>query len=363
LNTHAASNGNVPERLAEIVLAAQDLSAQTLTRMTDLLQAAETVAAETGSVRSELEQFLDQFSLESGIADGSSNQIRFAGGVIDLESMRADVASMALNAARATNLVTSLKSIQSSLNTAARHFSQDTALITTIDAREEGMQASLFAAREDERRKLAREIHDGPAQVLANAVYHVQIVEQVVKRNPGAVDEELMRLRELLKEGGTEVRRFMFDLRPTALQDYGLGPTLKRCVEDWGRFFGHRVSYSIENPLPRLSPDEDLVVFRIVQQSLQNIHQHAGNDCAVDLSVCVQDQNLIVRICDDGVGFDPALVSPKLTSGAGLLGMRERAATVHATLNIESNLGVGSTITLCLPISRPVESGNVLPRV
>jgi two-component system sensor histidine kinase DegS len=206
---------------------------------------------------------------------------------------------------------------------------------------------------------LAREIHDGPAQVLANAHYHVQIIEQVIKRNPSALDEELMRLRELLKEGSTEVRRFMFDLRPTTLEDYGLGPTLQRSIDDWGRFFGHRVAAEIDSNLPRLTPEQELAVYRIVMQSLQNIHQHAGSDCTVEVFITMEQVDLIARITDNGVGFDPALVSPKLTSGAGLMGMRERAAAIHATLNIESSPGNGSMITLLVPSAGG--TGNLSP--
>ena len=347
------------DRLLEIQQRADRVAQDALERMATIVKDAESIVAETSDVRAELEQFLAQFSLESGLNDTDSGLATFAGGVIDLQAMRADVAVMALNAAKAEILTSSLVSIQTALSAAARHFRLDTALTSTLDARVEGWQAALTTAREDERRKLAREIHDGPAQVLANAVYHVQIIQEVIKRNPTAIDEELKRLRELLKEGVTEVRRYMFDLRPTALEDLGLVPTLHRYVDDWGRFFGHSLTTNISPILPKLLPDQDLAVFRIVQQSLQNIHQHAGNDCTVAITVDLDGGMLVVRIADDGQGFDPALVSPKMQSGAGLMGMRERAATVHATLNIESKPGAGSVITLSMPVNGPEDAAAV----
>src|SRR3954454_17617905 len=155
---------NIIDRLIDILGRADALTQDAFDRLSVLVDEAQTVANETAQVRAELELFLDQFALESGLADGASGQIRFAGGLIDMEAMRADVAVMALNASKATVLMASLKSLQTSLGTAARHFKLDSALTSTLDARDEAIQGALAAAREDERRKLAREIHDGPAQ-------------------------------------------------------------------------------------------------------------------------------------------------------------------------------------------------------
>lgn len=344
-----AKAANIIDRLIDILGRADALTQDAFDRLSMLVDEAQTVANETAEIRAELDVFLEQYAPESGLADGASGQIRFAGVLIDREVMRADTAAIALNASKATVLLASLKSLQTSLGSAARHFKLDSALTSTLDARDEAIQAALAAAREDERRKLSREIHDGPAQVLANAVFHVQTTEQVVKRNPLLIEEELIRLRDVLKEGVTEVRRFMFGLRPATLEAYGLGPTLQRYVEDWGRFYGHRTTISVMPNLPRLTPDQDLTIFRIIQEALQNIHKHAGNDASVEIVLATERNRVVVRISDDGVGFDPALVAPKLTSGAGLLGMRERASLIHAAFVIESHLGSGSVITLSFP--------------
>lgn len=354
----SADTHSTLRELFDILGEAEALSREFLPRLNALLDRAEAMNRAAASERSDLEQFLEQFALESGLSGGNLTSPTFHGGIVNIEMMRADVVSMALNASKADILASSIKSLRNSVEAAARHFAEDSALTVSLDATSEHFQSAVNEAREDERRKLAREIHDGPAQVLANAIYAVQIIEQLVKRNPDAVEEELGRVRDLLREGVTEVRRFMFDLRPATLQDYGLGPTVQRYVEDYGRFFGRRATCTIQGQLPTLTPDQDLTVFRIVQEALQNAHKHAGNDAAIDVSLTAIESTLIVRIADDGIGFDPALVSPKLNSGAGLLGMRERASLARARLSIESRLGSGSVITLSLPIESQPNLGQ-----
>jgi two-component system sensor histidine kinase DegS len=220
-------------------------------------------------------------------------------------------------------------------------------ILETVDLR---LQQAMNSAREDERRRLAREIHDGPAQVLSNAIFAVHTTEQIAKRAPQQVSDELSQLRELLKDGVAEIRRFMFDLRPTMLQDLGLGPTLARYVDDYSRFFAKRVTLTTDDGLPYLTPDQELTIFRIVQEALQNIHKHAGQGAegAVDLrSIGGMVQ---LTITDDGRGFDPAGAVPRMTSGAGLPGMRERANLVGGDLEITSAHGQGTTITLRMPL-------------
>jgi two-component system sensor histidine kinase DegS len=338
------------EELISILTEAEAASQETLIRFNNLVARADAANRRAANELAELEQFLEQFALESGLVGASRTNRTFHGEFVDLEAMRQDVVTISVNAAKAAILSSSLASVRDSVENAARHFGSDEALTASLDATAEHFQTAITEAREDERRKLAREIHDGPAQVLANAIYAVQIVEQLVKRNPAAVDEEISRVRDLLKEGVTEVRRFMFDLRPATLQDYGLAQTVQKYVDDYGRFFGRRATCAVTGKMPALSPDQDLTVFRIVQEALQNVHKHAGIDAAVDVTISADASTLTVRIADDGVGFDPALVSPKLNSGAGLLGMRERASLARARLTVESRLGGGSVVTLILPI-------------
>jgi two-component system sensor histidine kinase DegS len=137
----------------------------------------------------------------------------------------------------------------------------------------------------------------------------------------------------------------MFDLRPTMLQDHGLSPTLRRYVEDYKRFFGKRIELSLQDPLPPLTPEQELTIFRVVQEALQNVHKHAGFEAAATIALSHQDGWLDLSIADSGRGFDPRAVVSRPGTGAGLPGMRERAKLAGADLSVTSSPGAGTVIT------------------
>ncbi|HKP51708.1 MAG TPA: sensor histidine kinase [Chloroflexia bacterium] len=216
---------------------------------------------------------------------------------------------------------------------------------------EQVMWAQIIMGQEAERARLAREIHDGPAQVLANTVMRLQFVEQLYTRQPGEVEGEFARLRAALQASLNDVRRFMFNLRPQSLADAGLLPTLKQYAADYQEQFDVPVELNLpENLL--LSANQELVVFRIVQEALQNIHKHAE---ATRIEINLQRRPngpLVVTIADDGRGFNPRSVRQSRPMSSGLVSMRERAATVGATLKIDSKIGTGTTITLTMPMPK-----------
>lgn len=219
------------------------------------------------------------------------------------------------------------------------------------DAGEQVMWAQIAMGQEAERARLAREIHDGPAQALANTVMRLQFVEQMSKRRPNEVEPELARLRTALQESLKDVRRFIFNLRPASLTDAGLVPTLRYYTQDYSDQFGVPVELNLPENLA-LSSNQELVVFRVIQEALQNIHKHAE---AQKVSVNVQQRPggpLTVTIADNGRGFDPKTVRQGRTGSSGLVSMRERAATVGGTLKIDSKPGAGTTITLVLPMPK-----------
>jgi signal transduction histidine kinase len=144
----------------------------------------------------------------------------------------------------------------------------------------------------------------------------------------------------------------MFDLRPTMLEDQGLAPTLRRFVDDYSRFFGMRVTLEIEEPLPAIGKDEDLTIFRIVQEALQNVRKHAQAPSARIVLTC-QGGLLELTVADTGKGFDPATTVARPGTGAGLPGMRERAKLIGAELGVESAPGAGTTLRLALPLRTP----------
>lgn len=216
---------------------------------------------------------------------------------------------------------------------------------------EQVMWAQIALGQEAERARLAREIHDGPAQAIANTVMRLQFVEQMVKLRPDEVESELAKLRAALQESLKDVRRFIFNLRPASLSDAGLVTTLKYYAQDYSDQFGTPVEVNVPETLA-LSADQELVVFRVIQEALQNIHKHAEADSVVVNVQHRRDGPLVVTIADDGKGFDPKVVRQGRTGSSGLVSMRERAATVGGTLKVDSRPGTGTTITLTLPMPK-----------
>ncbi|HEX9987432.1 MAG TPA: sensor histidine kinase [Chloroflexia bacterium] len=227
----------------------------------------------------------------------------------------------------------------------------DAAKGTQPSADEQVMWAQIIMGQETERARLAREIHDGPAQVLANTVMRLQFVEQMFRHRPDEVQSELARVRSTLQESLKDVRRFIFNLRPASLTDVGLLPTLRQYTQDYVEQFGVPVELNLPETLT-LSGNQELVVFRIIQEALQNIHKHAE---ATKIDVNIQQRPggpMVVSISDNGRGFDPRSARRMRPSSSGLVSMKERAATVGGTLKIDSRPEAGTTITLVLPVSK-----------
>jgi two-component system, NarL family, sensor histidine kinase DegS len=223
----------------------------------------------------------------------------------------------------------------------------DTHRETRGTANEQVMWAQIVMGQEAERARLAREVHDGPAQALSNAVLRLQLVEQMYKYRPEEVQPELTRMKGALQASLNDVRRFMFNLRPASLSEIGLLPTLRQYVRDYSEQYDVPVDLEIPDSLP-LSANQELVVFRVIQEALQNIHKHAE---ATQIAVRIgqKGNNYVVSITDNGKGFDLRSARNRRPSSSGLVSMRERAATVGGTLKVESKVSSGTTISMTLP--------------
>jgi two-component system sensor histidine kinase DegS len=219
------------------------------------------------------------------------------------------------------------------------------------DSGEQVVWAQIIMGQEAERARLAREIHDGPAQALANTVMRLQLVEQMFAQEPDHAQAELVRLRGAVQDSLQDVRRFIFNLRPASLSDVGLILTLRQHIRDYSEQHGTEVELNVPEKLT-LSSDQELVVFRVIQEALQNIHKHAvASRVEVDLQQRAGGP-LVVTITDNGQGFNPKVARQRQPSSSGLVNMRERAATVGGTLQIDSSPGEGTTITLVLPMPK-----------
>ncbi|WP_223701294.1 sensor histidine kinase [Sutcliffiella deserti] len=208
----------------------------------------------------------------------------------------------------------------------------------------------IMEAQEEERRRLSREIHDGPAQMLANVMMRSDLIERTY-RERGAEEalSEIRSLKVMVRSALYEVRRIIYDLRPMALDDLGLIPTLKKyitTIEDYNNGkpsveFFHR-GYET-----RISANLEVAIFRLVQESLQNAIKHA-KATHIHVKLELRPTSITVIVKDDGVGFD---TTEKKEKSFGLLGMKERVELISGELKIQSKPGLGTTIYIQIPLS------------
>jgi two-component system sensor histidine kinase UhpB len=205
----------------------------------------------------------------------------------------------------------------------------------------------ILQAQEAERHRLARDLHDEAAQALTSLLVHLRLLERA--HTPEEAQSRVHDLRELTAQALEEVRRVALDLRPTILDDLGLGPALAWRVDEFNKIDGMHATIKIEGLEERLPRDVELVLYRVGQEALSNVARHAG---AETVTVLLQRQNGGVKlsIADDGRGFDSAAPTHEDGHGFGLLGMRERVGMIGGTLEIRSVLGQGAEIVACAPL-------------
>lgn len=208
----------------------------------------------------------------------------------------------------------------------------------------------IIMAQEEERKRLSREIHDGPAQMLANVMMRSDLVERLFKEyGSEAALEEIRSLKKMVRDALYEVRRIIYDLRPMALDDLGLSPTLRkylRTIEDYYRTA--TITYQFFGKEQRLDSKTEVSLFRLVQEAVQNALKHAeANEITVKVEMKNNLCTIIVR--DDGKGFD---VNQKKEKSFGIMGMRERVELLNGTLSIKSTIGAGTVVTIQVPINK-----------
>lgn len=213
----------------------------------------------------------------------------------------------------------------------------------------QGFGLKIILAQEEERKRVAREIHDGPAQSMANLVLRTEICEKILDSKPLEVKEELNELKMMVRSSLNEIRKIIFDLRPMAIDDLGLIATLKRYLEDIRERHSLKIEFVSSGGPVWGNKDLEIAVFRIVQEALNNVLKHAdATDVLVKIDVMNNHINVIVR--DNGRGFKTEAKHPE--GSFGLLGMRERIELLEGTMKISSAPGKGTEITVRIPIKK-----------
>jgi two-component system sensor histidine kinase DegS len=210
-------------------------------------------------------------------------------------------------------------------------------------ARFRSASRQVFQIIEEERMRIARDMHDGPAQMLANLVLQAEVLERLLVRDPRLVVRELADFKNGVRDALEETRRLIFDLRPMTLDDLGLVPTLRKFVREFGEKTGITARFHLVGEERRLPSNYEAVVFRIVQEALTNVRKHARAR-TVEVTLTLQPQRVVAIVKDDGEGFDVAATEARLgrTRNLGLISMRERADLEKGHMEIRSQIGRGT---------------------
>jgi len=210
----------------------------------------------------------------------------------------------------------------------------------------------VIEAQERERQHLARRMHDGPAQALTNLILQAEICERLFDMDPSRARAELVNLKNAVNATFQQIRGFIFELRPMMLDDLGLIPTLRRYVKDFADKSGLSVNLTITGKERRLPSHIEVTLFRIIQELLNNVGQHA-HASRVQISLDIQDRLVRASVEDDGSGFDvdAVLASARERKGLGISAMQEQVEMLRGKIHFESGIGRGTKVTLEIPLS------------
>ncbi len=212
----------------------------------------------------------------------------------------------------------------------------------------------LIQAQEEERLKLSREIHDGPAQMLANILMRSDFLIKTYRQRPEEdAIKELKDMKEQVRSALGEVRRIIYDLRPMALDDLGLIPTLSKYLKSLEDY--NHISIQFDycgNNERRLDTKLEVAIFRLIQEAVQNACKHA-NPSTIIVKVEFLRNKINVLVRDDGVGFN--VENGEKENSFGLVGMKERVELLNGDFKIDSKLNFGTTIRITLEIEIDAE--------
>ena len=207
--------------------------------------------------------------------------------------------------------------------------------------------SKIIRAQEEERRRVARDIHDGPAQAMANVVFRAEVCERLIDIDMVRAKSELKDLREQVRMCLRETRKIIFDLRPMTLDDLGLVPTIKRFLETLQERSGIAFAVRVMGEEKRLDAHVEIGLFRIVQEALNNVEKHSK---ATLVEVILEFRTVFVAaiVCDNGQGFDA--IENVGSESFGLLGMRERMNLLKGEVTFKSGKGKGTTVMIRVPL-------------
>ena len=214
------------------------------------------------------------------------------------------------------------------------------------------MPSLVLSAQEEERKRIARELHDETSQALTSIMVGLKSLERACSLKEGqgrAVQEVTAQLRATVARTLEAVHGMALELRPSALDELGLLPALRGYVKEYERKFEIRVEFRASRLKGRLPLEVEVAVYRVVQEALTNAAKYSGAS-RVEVELRKEGDELVALVRDNGRGFDVEGVRQSRSGGLGLFGMRERVSLLSGDLEITSSPGAGTTIAARVPL-------------
>ncbi len=201
---------------------------------------------------------------------------------------------------------------------------------------------------EEERRRIARDLHDGPAQALTNISMKLEIVKKMIDSNPEMAKNQVDQLYKKVGTVVSEIRHLIYDLRPIAVDEVGLLEATKALCTQLHQNWNLPINMHVANPVESkfIAPARQVALYRLIQEILNNMKKHAKAE-NIEINFLHDGKELLITIEDDGIGFDPNYIPP---GHYGLIGMKERAIYLGGTLQIDSVVNQGSKFTIRVPV-------------
>lgn len=227
-------------------------------------------------------------------------------------------------------------------------------IAATVDelSKKHYLSIKIIEAQEEERSRVARDMHDGPAQSLANVIVKAELCEKLLEMDRNRAKNELHNLKGVIRGTLKDVRKIIYDLRPMSLDDLGLIPTLERYISIFEEDTGIKVNLKTYGSFVDLESAIQIAIFRIIQESLSNIRKHSK---AKSTSIIIEKSltKINLSIIDDGIGFDSESYRHEpnsVSSGFGLMSIKERVELLNGNLHITSSPNLGTKISLFIPL-------------
>ena len=212
----------------------------------------------------------------------------------------------------------------------------------------------MMEIQEEARKKLARDLHDGPTQSIAAIAMRLNFARRLLERDPKATSEEIAKIEDLARRTTKEIRHMLFTLRPLVLESQGLIPALEAMAEKMHETYSQNVIIEAEASLiPKIDAGKQTIIFFIAEEAVNNARKHAQADHTwVRLKPLEQDL-VLLEVQDDGIGFNLASVDMSYDQhgSLGIINMRERTELVNGLFNIQSAVGEGTTVRVLIPLT------------